>query len=68
MPDFDEDFVGELLGSRTHAALASKIYRLGDGLRTVCKRVSVELLEVSNCRNYRRYPTTPGRFLNSQSS
>ena len=50
MRGFDEDFVGELLGSRTHAALASKIYRLGDGLRTVCKRVSVELLEVSNRR------------------
>ena len=34
MPDFDEDFVGELLGSRAHAALASKLYRLGDALRT----------------------------------
>lgn len=30
----DTDFVGELLGSRERAELASRIYRLGDGLRT----------------------------------
>jgi len=30
----DTDFVGELLGSRKHADLASRIYRLGDNLRT----------------------------------
>jgi hypothetical protein len=29
----DEDFVGELLGSRNNAALASKIYRLADSIR-----------------------------------
>lgn len=30
----DTDFVGELLGSRERAELASRIYRLGDSLRT----------------------------------
>ena len=33
----------------------------------VCERVSVELLEVSNCRKYQRQPTMPRRFLNSES-